>query len=189
MRTYLSYANVMATVAVFLALGGGAYAAIHPKKNSIGARQLRNNAVRTSKLADNAVTPAKLADGSVGSAKIAAGSVGIADVSTSLHLLCRSGTTFLQDACIQNTAEGDAGFSAAEADCKNLGGRLPNPGELLTLGVRGGLDGNTAELTNAVSFNVNPPTFVVQTFTGSGGVGSVALSNGAEYRCVFDPTG
>ena len=30
----LSYANVMATVAVFLALGGGAYAATQLKKNS-----------------------------------------------------------------------------------------------------------------------------------------------------------
>ena len=28
-RSGLSYANVMATIAVFLALGGGAYAAIH----------------------------------------------------------------------------------------------------------------------------------------------------------------
>jgi len=36
MRQRLTYANVMATAAVFLALGGGAYAATHLAKNSVG---------------------------------------------------------------------------------------------------------------------------------------------------------
>ena len=38
-RRQLTYANVMATVAVFLALGGGAYAAIKLPKNSVKAKQ------------------------------------------------------------------------------------------------------------------------------------------------------
>jgi hypothetical protein len=43
-RSRLTYANVMATVAVFFALGGGAYA-VSLKRNSVGAKQLKTNAV------------------------------------------------------------------------------------------------------------------------------------------------
>jgi hypothetical protein len=46
----LTYANVMATVAVFIALGGGAYAALKLPKNSVGAKQIKRNAVTSSKV-------------------------------------------------------------------------------------------------------------------------------------------
>ena len=50
MHRHLSYANVMATIAVFIALGGGAYAATALPKNSVGATQLRNDAVTSTKV-------------------------------------------------------------------------------------------------------------------------------------------
>ena len=59
-RGNLSYANVMATVAVFLALGGGAYAAVHLPRNSVGVRQLKRNSVSTAKVRDGATTGPKL---------------------------------------------------------------------------------------------------------------------------------
>jgi hypothetical protein len=49
-RSLFSYANVMATIALFLALGGGAYAALQLPKNSVGTRQLKKNAVVSSKV-------------------------------------------------------------------------------------------------------------------------------------------
>jgi hypothetical protein len=49
-RNSVSYANVMATVAVFVALGGGAYAAIRLPKNSVGTRQIKNGAVNSTKV-------------------------------------------------------------------------------------------------------------------------------------------
>ena len=49
-RSQLTYANVMATVAVFVALGGSAYAAASLPRNSVGPRQLKKNAVRASKV-------------------------------------------------------------------------------------------------------------------------------------------
>lgn len=49
-RAGLSYANVMATIAVFVALGGGAYAAMTLPKNSVGRKQLKPNAVVSSKV-------------------------------------------------------------------------------------------------------------------------------------------
>ena len=48
----LSYANVIATLALFCALGGGAYAAIKLPANSVGTRQIRNNAVTSIKVKD-----------------------------------------------------------------------------------------------------------------------------------------
>ena len=41
-RTRLSYANVMASVAVFLALGGASYAAVSLPRDSVGTQQLRD---------------------------------------------------------------------------------------------------------------------------------------------------
>ena len=50
LRTRLTYANVMATVAVFIALGGSSYAALKPPKGSVGPAQLRKNAVTSPKV-------------------------------------------------------------------------------------------------------------------------------------------
>jgi hypothetical protein len=55
MRARLSYANVMATIAVFIALGGASYAAIKLPKNSVGTRQLKKNAVNGAKVADHSL--------------------------------------------------------------------------------------------------------------------------------------
>lgn len=50
LRTRLTYANVMATIAVFIALGGGAYAASKLPKNSVGGKQIKKNAVTSKKV-------------------------------------------------------------------------------------------------------------------------------------------
>ena len=54
----LSYANVIATVALFLALGGGAYAAFHLPKNSVGSKNIKKHAVKAKHLAKGAVKTA-----------------------------------------------------------------------------------------------------------------------------------
>jgi hypothetical protein len=69
----LTYANVVASLALFVALGGGAYAAITPPKNSVGSKQIKDGSVRTADLANNAVTAAKVKNGSLLSADFKAG--------------------------------------------------------------------------------------------------------------------
>jgi hypothetical protein len=49
-RQRVTYANVVATIALFLGLGGAAYAAIRLPRNSVGTRQLRNGAVTAAKI-------------------------------------------------------------------------------------------------------------------------------------------
>jgi hypothetical protein len=75
-RSRLTYANVMATVAVFLALGGGAYAAIHLKKNSVRSKQIKDGQVKTQDLADGAVATQNIANDAVTPTELAPGAVG-----------------------------------------------------------------------------------------------------------------
>jgi len=49
----LTYANVMATIAVFIALGTGAYAAVNLPKNSVTSKQIKNGQVKPPDLASN----------------------------------------------------------------------------------------------------------------------------------------
>jgi hypothetical protein len=65
LRKQLSYANVMSSIAVFVVLGGGAYAATTLSKNSVGSTQIKAKAVSSSKIAANAVTSSKVKDGSL----------------------------------------------------------------------------------------------------------------------------
>jgi hypothetical protein len=77
----LSYANVVATLALFLALGGAtAFAAQHLAKNSVGARQLKRNAVSSAKIRKNAVTRAKVMPAAINGEKISDGSIGVSDL-------------------------------------------------------------------------------------------------------------
>jgi hypothetical protein len=51
LRQRLTYANVIATLALFLVLGGGAYAATQLPRNSVGTGQLKPEAVTAGKIA------------------------------------------------------------------------------------------------------------------------------------------
>jgi hypothetical protein len=57
----LSYANVMATLAVFLGLGGGAYAAVSLPARSVDTKHIKRHAVTRPKLAARAVDTHQLA--------------------------------------------------------------------------------------------------------------------------------
>src|SRR6201989_3175644 len=50
LRRHLTYANVAASLALFLALGGAAYAAPQLPKNSVGTNQIRKEAVTAAKI-------------------------------------------------------------------------------------------------------------------------------------------
>jgi hypothetical protein len=99
-RSHLTYANVMATIAVFLVLGGGAYAAFHLPKNSVRSKNIVNGQVKR------------------------------ADVSNSLGFKCPSSTRYFEGACIETKARNAANWFDASTTCTNLGRRLPSVAEL-----------------------------------------------------------
>lgn len=69
LRSRLTYANAMSTIAVFVALGGGAYAVSIPR-NSVGTKQLKAKAVGAKQLKSRAVGAKQLKSGAVTGAKV-----------------------------------------------------------------------------------------------------------------------
>jgi hypothetical protein len=69
LRARLTYANAMSTIAVFVALGGGAYAVTVPR-NSVGPKQLKANAVTGAKVKNRSLLAADFKRGqlSIGTA-------------------------------------------------------------------------------------------------------------------------
>jgi hypothetical protein len=63
LRARLSYANVTATLALFLALTGTATAAVVLPRDSVGSEQIQADAVRGSKILDESVVLADLSPG------------------------------------------------------------------------------------------------------------------------------
>jgi hypothetical protein len=75
-RTRLSYANVMSSLAVFLLLGGASAYAAKQQTKKVGATQIKASAVTTAKIKNGAVDASKLKDAAVTAAKLGAAAVG-----------------------------------------------------------------------------------------------------------------
>jgi hypothetical protein len=159
----LTYANVVATLALFLVLSGGAaYAASHLGKNSVGTRQLKKGSISTAKLKNGAVTAAKIAAGVIpqvqaGTApptKIDPSSLGTvpdathADTAGNAEQLGGAPPSTYRDSCPGGTVPVVAGlcvtpqsigifsFFPALRACAKLGLQLPNPTEAVLIGER-----------------------------------------------------
>jgi hypothetical protein len=83
LRRRPTYSGVTSTLALVLALGGGAYAATALPANSVGSKQLKKNAVVPAKIKKNAVVAAKIKQGAVNSSKVKNGSLTGADINLS----------------------------------------------------------------------------------------------------------
>jgi hypothetical protein len=149
LRSKLTYANVMATIAVFIALGAGAYAA-GIGRDDVKSRHIKDGAVKSQDLRDGEVKSADVGDGEIGSAdigndqvgsgdigegqvgtsEIANGQVGRTDVSAELRFNCPAGTLYFEGACIETAVRVDDDWLAAQSDCLDEGRRLPSPSEL-----------------------------------------------------------
>src|SRR4051812_21761868 len=55
LKDKLTYANVTATIALFVALGGTSYAALRLPRNSVGSAQIRTGAVHSSEVRDRSL--------------------------------------------------------------------------------------------------------------------------------------
>jgi hypothetical protein len=65
LRQRLNYANLVSSIALFIALGGTSYALTLPR-NSVGAQQIRGGAVRASEVRTDAVRSSEVKDRSLG---------------------------------------------------------------------------------------------------------------------------
>lgn len=76
LRDHATYANVMATIAVMIALGGTSYAALTLPRNSVGERQIRAGAVRSSEVRNGSLGIKDLSAGARTSLQGATGPAG-----------------------------------------------------------------------------------------------------------------
>ena len=83
MRPKLTYANVTATLALVIAVGGAsAFAATQLAKNSVGSKQLKKNSVTTAKIRKEAVTAAKVKKGTLTGRQINTSTLGTVPAAT-----------------------------------------------------------------------------------------------------------
>ena len=79
MRSHLSFANVVSAVALFVALGGSAFA-VGLARDSVKSKQIKTGSVKLAELALNSVDSARIIDGTINGGDIADGAVGTADI-------------------------------------------------------------------------------------------------------------
>jgi hypothetical protein len=96
LRPRLTYANVMATLAVFIVLGGSAYAGTQLARNSVGTAQLKSNAVTGAKVRDHSLTSADISQAALASGvslsyKTADGTAAAGSAANAATATCDSG--------------------------------------------------------------------------------------------------
>jgi hypothetical protein len=197
-RQRLTYANVMATIAVFIALGGSSYAV-----RQISGSQLKNSSVVGKKLKRNTLGGTRIRESRLGRVPRARRADRLGGVTAGqLQQRCPAGTVVSSGACVERTARSPATFSLAADICqreafRGLGegsGRLPTWIELYRGLNRAGVAPLTApgELTAEVA-DVRPDGIVMAVvLTDAGGRSTLVPDSGMDggarpYRCAMDP--
>jgi hypothetical protein len=194
----------MSTLCFFLLLGGGAYAAGHLGKNTVGTKQLKKNSVTTKKIKKQAVTAAKVKPGTLTGAQINASTLGAVpnavnsqslgglsadQIEQSSKRQCPAGTAPASGDCFETASRPAAEYKTALETCASANRSLPSVGELATYLL-------TQEAGNATG-RAGPNYYIKEVgfwapFV-SGGIGGMSfggmpIASSNEFRCVTGPT-
>lgn len=192
LRGRLTYANVMSTLAVFIALGGSSYAALTINGASIKSRSIAGTKLRLNTLSGAHIKESRLAR--VPRAK-RADTLGDR-TAQDLLVKCPSDTFPIADVCVERTPRTVASYGSAVITCLVVGTpaapgrRLPTHGELRAALTAVPLAPG-GELTSDVYPSPRPGELDVLYVVDQ--VGTVALTpntgaGGKAYRCVADPS-
>jgi len=193
-RRRLTYANVTATLALFIALGGVSYAATR-----ISGQQIKTHSLTARNYEANSVTGRAVKEKTLGVVPRAKEAVRLDGVTAErLLVACPEGTIPAADTCVETTARPPLSLHSAMLECANtdtqkgLERRLPTYNELamalinetITLAPGG-------ELTSQVYPSTANPGLVEALYITSE-AGNVALTpdtyaGAKSYRCVADP--
>jgi hypothetical protein len=135
LRNHLSYANVMATIAVFAALGGSAVAAGVVGKNKVTSKSVRNGSLQGLDVKDGSLQGSDVAGDTLTGANIN-------ESTLTLSLPCPGGTTKAAGLCFETTQRADAGLDSAMSTCGQANRFLPTVAELRTLHAQAGVSVN-----------------------------------------------
>jgi len=193
LRQRLTYANVMSTLAVFVALGGSSYAAI-----TISGSRIKNRSISGTKLRPNTITGQQIKESALGRVPRARNADTVGGLTAGdLKVKCPADTFPIADVCVERTPRAPASYGSAVLTCLTVGTpaspgrRLPTHGELLAaLGAVQLAAGG--ELTSNVYPSATDPGRLDDLYV-TNQVGGVALTpdtaaGGRAYRCVTDPS-
>ena len=205
LRQHLTYANVTATLALFIALGGSSYAALRVSSreiadNSIRSRDVHNHTLTRHDLARNTLDGSVIRESRLGRVPRAAladnadrlGGLTAAD----LKLKCPPDTLPIAGICAEPQPRPAVAYGTAAEQCSRVGNppgagrRLPTHGELIAA-LQGFDLAPGGELTGEVYPSASTPGEVDALYVTTQG-GSVALTPDTDagkkaFRCVFDP--
>jgi hypothetical protein len=192
-RKHLTYANVVATIALLAAVSGGTAFAI---KGKFGAKNLKNNAVTEAKIAPGAVTTPKIAggavvgasiaDGQVGSAEVGDGAMQVADLAPAtlqqLDAACPGSLSQFHGICVQGSNVTANTWLAAAQFCAANDLVLPDTGEAMLIGRN--VVGGTELWTSDVTAGPGIAEAVVVTGNATPTATTEPAANNNTFRCV-----
>jgi hypothetical protein len=190
MRPRISYANVVSTLALVLALGGVSYAAV-----KINGKNIKDRTVTAKKIKKNSLGGTEINEGKVGKVPSAASADNANTVGgqapSSFKLSCPQGTTAVIGQCFETTLRTAENWSGANKTCGSVGRRLPTLSELESARQNNFTVGdppNGYELTSTFLFADNPPTEQVMQIDPSGNRLHMPPSSARKFRCIQSPT-
>jgi len=210
LRRHLSYANVMATIAVFLALGGTSYAVLHigsgdVTDNTLRSRDIRNNTLRSRDIHSRTLRARDIGRESLGTGVVKESALGTVPKAVDaerlggatvqqLRLHCPAETIAKAGVCIETAARTPDGFLGAINRCDQAGRGLPTMPELDRFARSSG-PLTQPEWTSSVYRNEGngPNPFdqleaVLLTGTGDVSYARVYLAVQHPFRCVALPS-
>jgi hypothetical protein len=210
-RKRLTFANIVSCMALFVALGGAAYAAGKLGKNSVGTKQIKNQAVTAAKIKNGTITGAQVANGSLTGTQINLSTLGAVpnatkattatnastaenaqtldgqsaeQLTSATKLRCPTGMQLSAGVCFEESPQAAEEWSSAVIKCAEKGLRLPLISELI--GFESKLStAPPAEWTEGESFDGTEGQAVVAAAAEhSVSFGTDSTENSNLYRCV-----
>jgi hypothetical protein len=162
LQAHLTYANVMSTIAVFVALGLGT------------AWALERNSVESKHIAPDAVKGVDTKEASLSGFK------------------CAPGTRYHAGTCFETASRPSDDWLAANNDCTDEDGRLPTVAELQTFRHTDGITlSGGSEWSNDYwrdSDDGGAELFWARTLADAGSSGDEQIAVNHVYRCAFAPS-
>jgi hypothetical protein len=188
----LTYANVMSTLAVFIALGGSSYAAI-----KINGSSIRNRSVAATKLRYNTLGGREINESALEPVPFARNTNQLNGLTArDLKMKCQGDSFPIADVCVERAPRTAASYSSAVQTClwvgtpAGPGRRLPTHGELMAALAAVQLSPG-GELTSDVFPSTSDPGELDIMYV-TDQVGRVAITPDTfagrrAFRCVADP--
>jgi hypothetical protein len=203
LRRHISYANVVATLALFVAVGGSSYAALQIGSrdilnNSVRSVDVRNNSIRSKDVRDRALRQRDVGLDALGGGVIKESRLGRVPDSALLEgrpafeyrVRCPSTTLAKAGVCVESAARPAVPFTSAIGTCSDDGRQLPNYTVLARTGQENGPLSPTPEWTSSVYERGPGGGLWVVLVTSNGGedFGSALTPMPRPFRCVAFPS-